>query len=155
LRSPDAKELLQKFCASAGEDAALYLDPMIQGWMVKHPHHRMHCTGFGIIRSVNQAADARMYHCACAHSARLNCNKQVTTAQAMVAKDGCRFPQSDEFGMCRGIGVANVAIKAATNDLTLANDYGADGDFIDIERALSGANGLLHPELVACSMAAV
>jgi len=155
LRAPEAKKLLQEFCTSASKDAALHLDPVIQGGMVKHPHHRMHRTGFGIIRSINQTPDTRMHHCARAHSARLNCNKQVTPAQAMVAKGCCGFPQSHEFGMCGGIGVANVAIEAAANDLTLANDYGADGNFIDLERTLSGSNSLLHPELVACSMAAV
>jgi len=104
---------------------------MIQGWMVKQPHHRMHRTSLGIIRSINQAADARMHHCARAHSARLNCNKEVTTAQAMVAHHACRFPQSDDFGMGGGIGVANVAIEAAGNYLALANDYSTDGHFVD------------------------
>src|SRR5215469_2679461 len=115
----------------------------------------MHRTGFGIICSINQAADARMNHCARAHSTRLNCNKQVTTAQAMVAKNGCRFPQSDDFGMGGGIGVANVAIEAAGNYLALANDYCTDGNFVDFQRALSGPNGLMHPELVARSLAAI
>ena len=155
LRSPDAKELLQKLRTSAGEDAALYLDPVIQGWMVEHPHHRMHRTGFGIVSPINQPADARMHHRAHAHSARLNCNKQVTTAQAMVANGGCGFPQGDKFSMGGRIAIANVAIEAAGNDLVLANNHSTDGDFIDFERALSGANSLMHPEFVARIVAPV
>lgn len=115
----------------------------------------MHRTGFGIVRSINQPADTRMHHRARAHSTRLNCNKQVRTGQAMIANGGCRFPQGDEFGMGGRIAVANVAIEAAGNDLALTNNHRTDRDFIDFERALSGANSLIHPEFVACSVAPV
>ena len=108
----------------------------------------MYRTGFRIVGAVDQTLDPRMNDCARAHRTRFNCNKQFAVSEAVVTKGCPGFTQGEEFRMGAGIGVGDVAIPSATNDVASMNDHGADGNFICFEGTLGAAEGLFHPEFV-------
>jgi hypothetical protein len=86
-----SKKLLQHLRAPACQHAASDVDLMVQRGMVQHPQYRMHGSGLRVLCAVNQAPNARVHGCPSAHCARLNCSKQLTASQAMVAERGARF----------------------------------------------------------------
>jgi len=108
----------------------------------------MHGARFGVVGSVDQALDSGMNQRAGAHCARLNCNKQFALSQTMVTQRGTRLAQSDDFGVARGIGVGDIAIPSASDDVALVDDDCAHGNFSRVERALGGAEGFFHQEFV-------
>jgi len=108
----------------------------------------VHGAGFGVVCAVNQAPNAGMNQRSRAHGARLNCSKQLAVPQAMVADRGTRFTQRKHFRVGGGIGVGDVAIESAANDLALVHHNGAHGNFSGFKRALRGTQGFLHPEFV-------
>ena len=142
------KERLQQFCAAACKDATADFHAVVQLRMIYDLHHRVHRSGFRIVGAVDQALDARVHQCSGAHRARFNCSKQLALLQTMVT-DGCTgLAQSDDFGMGRGIVVADVAIPSPADDSAAAGDYGSYRDFSGFQGALSAAQGFLHVEFV-------
>ena len=93
-----------------------------------------------------------MHERAGAHSARLNCSKQGAVFQSVVTNIGTGFAQSDDLGVGRGIGAADVAVPSASYDPVFVNDYCAYRDFASFERALGAAQGFLHPKLVGMKL---
>ena len=152
FRLPAApKELLQNFCATARQNACGDFHPMIQFWMVQHLHYGPNCASFWVVGAINQAADARMHDRSRAHRARLNCNKQVAGGKPMVTQGDSGLAQSDNFGVCGGIFIEDVAIPSPAYDAAIMNYHRSDRHFACFQRALSGAQGLLHPEFVVGS----
>src|ERR1700747_1855730 len=85
-----AEELLQKLCATVCKHAIPNFHVMVHARVVEDSHHRMHGTRFGVVRTVDQAPNPRVDERSRAHGARLNCNKQLTVAQAMITDRGTR-----------------------------------------------------------------
>jgi hypothetical protein len=56
----------------------------------------------------------------------------------MVADGSARLPQGKDLGVCRRIGVSQVAIPAAPDYFAVAQHYRADRDISYMERALRG-----------------
>lgn len=81
-----SKKLLQNPCAASGQHATANINPMVELWVIQQLHHRPHGAGFRVVCAINHALDARMHHRSGAHSARLNCNKQVAVRQTMVTE---------------------------------------------------------------------
>src|SRR6185312_13693385 len=54
-----------------------------------------------------------------------------------------------------GIGVGDIAIESAADDLAFVHRYGADRYFSDVERTLGSAQGLLHPQFIVFSASSV
>ena len=89
-----------------------------------------------------------MHHSASAHGARLNCSKQFAVPQAMVTEVCTGFAQGHDLGMGRGVGIGEVAVPSAADDLVIANDDGANRDLAHFKRTLGAAQGFFHPEFV-------
>ena len=121
---------------------------MVHARVVQDSNHRMHGARLGVVRTINEAPNPRVDERSGAHRARLNCSKQLAVAQAMIADRGSCLAERDDFGVGRGIGVREIAIVSAANDLAAVNDYCTDGDFSGLKRSLRGTKGFLHPEFV-------
>ena len=117
--------------------------------MVQNVHYGMHSTGFGVVRAVNQPPNPRVHQRACAHSTRLNCSKQLTVAQTMIADAGSSLAQGDHFCVGSGIGGGEVTVEPATDDFSLMDHNRADRDFTGLQSALRRTERFLHPEFVS------
>jgi hypothetical protein len=116
--------------------------------MIDNGQYRMNGSRFGVIGSIDQAADTSVNQSSGTHGARLNCNKQIAVDKAIVTQVLTRLAQGDNLGMGGGIVVNNVAVGAAADDASLMHDDGTDRDFSGFEGALGRAKRLFHPEFV-------
>src|ERR1700687_2320564 len=71
----------------------------------------------------------------------------------MVTDRSTCFAQGNALGVGGRIGVGDVAIEAASNDLALVDHDRTDGDFSRLKRTPRGAQGFLHPEFVGLKLA--
>src|SRR6266702_3096702 len=99
----------------------------------------MHRARLWIVCAINQAPNSCMNQRSRAHRARLNCSKQLTVAQAVLADGSARFAQGNHLRVGSGIGVADIAIETAANDFSLIDNHSADGNFSSIEGAPGSA----------------
>jgi hypothetical protein len=112
--------------------------------MIYNLHHRMNRARFRVIRTVNQAFDPGMDERSGTHCARLNCSKELTLTQAVVANSSTGLAQGDDLGVSGGIALGQVAIAAASNDYAAAHHDGAHRNFTGLQRALRGAESFFH-----------
>jgi hypothetical protein len=108
----------------------------------------MDCAGLRVIGTVHQAADAGMNCRSRAHSARLNCSKQLAVDEAVVTDVSSRFAQRHDFGVSGGVVVGQIAIPASSYHVPFAQNDGSDGHFAGIECALGTAQGFFHPKFI-------
>lgn len=146
--APASEKFLNQFSALPGQNSAANLDFMIQLRVIQHLHDRTNRTGFGIIRSVDQAANPCVHHCSGAHGTRFNCSKEVALAQTMVTNVCSGFAQRDDLGMRRGIGIADIAVPPPADDLAVADYNGSHWNFSRFQRTLRRSQGFPHPEFV-------
>lgn len=116
--------------------------------MIYDLHHGVHRASLWIIRAVDQAFDAGMYHSAGAHGTRLNCNKEIAISQAMVTNRRTCVSQRNHFRVSGGIAIGDVAVPAAADDVSIAYNDCAYGNLVHFQGALGAAEGLFHPEFV-------
>jgi len=121
---------------------------MVQAGVVQDLHHRMDGARFGVIRAVDQAFEPGVNQSAGAHRARLNCNKQFAVFEAVVAQGGTGLAQGQDLGVSCGIAIGKVAVAAAAYYFSAADHDGAYRDLSRFERAVSGAQRLLHKQFV-------
>jgi hypothetical protein len=143
-----AEERLQQLRGTTGQNSTSYFHAVIQLMVVHDLHDRVNRSRLGVIRTVNQATDARVHQRSSAHCARFNCSKQLAVGEAVVTNDSTGFAQGHDLGVGGGVVVSEVPVPATGNDAAVAHDDGADGDFSCVEGALGGAEGFLHVELV-------
>ena len=105
-------------------------------------------TGLRVIRSENQALDARVSQGAGTHDARLNCNKEIAVFQAMVTNDCTGRAKGDDLSVGRGVVAHEVAVPTLSDDLAAAHDHGTHRDLARFQRTLSGAQGGFHEKFV-------
>ena len=105
---------------------------------------------FRIIRTVYQSFEASMNQGACAHGARLNRSEQLAVSHTVIAQVCPSFAKSDDFCMGRGIGVSEVAVPAATDDLAATHDDCTYRNLSPVERPSRSSESLFHPKLVRC-----
>jgi hypothetical protein len=99
---------------------------------------------FGVVRSVDEARDAGLDDGAGAHGARLNGDVQRGVGEAIVAEEAGSFAKNDDFGVCRGVAIADSAVAGTGEDLAVMDEDGADGHFAGFGRRASFDYGLLH-----------
>jgi hypothetical protein len=128
---------------------------MIQGGVVENMHHGMHCPGLEVFCAINQVPDARMDHSTRAHGAGLNGHKKIAASQAMIAEGRSGFPQRHDFCVSCRIGIGEIAIESAADYFALMYYDGADWHFSQVESALSGPQGFVHPQFVGFGTSAV
>jgi hypothetical protein len=68
----------------------------------------------------------------------------------MVAEVRTSFAKSDDFGVGRGIGVGEVAVPSAADDLAATHDHRAYRNLSRAERPSRSSESLFHPKLVGC-----
>ena len=151
-RLPTAlKERLQHFGATACQNASANLHLMIQLRMIHYLHHRMYGARFGIVRAIDQAFDPRMHQRARTHRARFNCNKQLTGFQTVIPYGSTRFSKRKDLGMSGRVGVCDVPVPSASNNVSVAHDHSPYRDLSRFQSALRRTQRLLHPEFVGGS----
>ena len=121
---------------------------MIQSRVIEHGHDRVNRPCLCIICTVNHPLYPCVNQSPCTHGAGLNCNKQLTLTQAVVADCSPRLTQSVYFGVSSGIAIRDIAIKPATYDFSAVNHNGTDGDFAGFKRTLGAAQRLAHPDFI-------
>jgi hypothetical protein len=107
--------------------------------MIHHSQRRMNGACLWVIGSVHQTADAGVNGCPGAHGARLNCSKQFAAAKAVITNGASGLAQRYYFSVGGWIVVAEVAIPSAPDYASFADNYGADGNFSGVKRALGAA----------------
>jgi hypothetical protein len=126
-----SKELLDDIGALSREDTRGYFYLVIQFGVRKDLETGANGTTFYIVTAVHDAGNSRLNDGAGAHAARLDRDIQCRACQAIVAdRAGC-FTQHHDFGVRRGIAIADRAIRAARHDhsVAIAHKHGADGYF--------------------------
>jgi hypothetical protein len=121
---------------------------MVQAGVIQDLHHRTDGTSLGVIRAVNQAFQPGVHQSASAHGARFNCSKQFTAFQTMVDESGTGLSQGHDLSVSSRIGIGEVAVPSASNDLAVVNNNRADRNFSGLERALGGAESFFHEKFV-------
>ena len=121
---------------------------MIQGGVVCHLQNRMDGACFWVIGAVHQAADAGMNGRSRAHGARLNCNKQLAVAEAVVTGVSSRFAQGHDFSVGGGIAVGEILIPSSSDYASGAHHYRSYRHFARLQGALGAAQGFFHPQFV-------
>ncbi|HKR85091.1 MAG TPA: hypothetical protein VJS37_13120 [Terriglobales bacterium] len=111
-----SKKVLQDLRAMPRENTSKNLYFMVHRWVVQPVHDRVDRSGFGVVCAVNQPSNPRVNQGSRAHSARLNCNKQVTVHQAVIAYGGPSFTECQNFRVRSWILIAYIAIPATANN---------------------------------------
>ena len=108
----------------------------------------MYGAGFGVIRSVDQAFDPRVYERTRAHGTRFNGNKELTFSQTMITDGGTSVAQGHNLGVGAGIVIGDVPVPSTADNCSIANHYRTHGDFVLLQRPLGGAESFFHEEFV-------
>jgi hypothetical protein len=153
--SSGSEEFLQEFRALPCQNAATHFNPMIEGGVIENVHNGVHSAGFGIFCAINQCPDTGMHHGSGAHGARFDGHEKIAACQTVIAEGRPGFPQGYDFCVGCRIRVTHVAIEAAADDFTFMYYDCAYGNFSDVERSLSCAQGLSHPQFVGFRSSAV
>ncbi len=82
------------------------------------------------------------------HRAGFNCNKEFAVSKSMVTNGCTRFSESSDLGMGGGVGVVDIAVPSAADDLSVANDDCANRSFSEFQSALGASQRFLHPEFI-------
>ena len=69
----------------------------------------------------------------------------------MVTNRGTGLAEGDDLGVGGWIGIGEIAVPAAADDLPVTDDHGADGHFTRVKGPLSGAERFFHEEFVGQS----
>lgn len=146
---------MQHFRAAPGQNSAVNLDFVIQLRMVEHLHCRPDSASLRIVCPVNQALNARMHHGSGTHRTRLNCNKQLAIAQAMVTNVHSGFAQSNNLRVRRRIVIDYVAVPSSSDYLSPAQQDRANRDFAKLQCALRATKSFLHPQFVCGRFSAI
>jgi hypothetical protein len=149
LNPPLAKESLQHIPTAACQHASLDLHSMVQLRVVEHLHHRVDRTSLGIVGTIHQPLDTRVNQGSRAHGARLNCSKQITVSQSMVAQDGARFTQGSDLGVRSWVSARQVAIPPLCDHTAFANHDRSHGHLARLQRALRRTESLFHEQFVS------
>lgn len=149
LRATHSKKIGEKLAAFLAEDAADQLEAVIEFWVVHHVEDGATGTGFGIGCAEDESCDSGVEDGAGAHGAGFERGVQGAAKEAVVGEGVAGFAESDDLGVCCGVGASEDAILAAGDDFTGAgDDDAADGD---LARGLGGASlsqGKLHPLVI-------
>jgi hypothetical protein len=146
-----SEEGLQQLRATSRQNAAPNLHAVIQLRMIHNLYHRVYGPGLRIIRPVDQPLNACVHQRTRAHGARLNCSKELTVHQAMVADGGAGRAQCHNLCVRRWVGVGDVVVCSAADYPVFTHHHGSYWNFASFQGALCRPQSLLHPEFVGSS----
>ncbi len=139
----------------SSQHAATHFNFVIERGVVENMHGGMHGAGFGVLGAVYQCPDAGVNHGSGAHGAGLDGHEKIAVCQPVISDCRSGFTQSHDFCVSGGIGVSQVAVESAADDLTFMHYHGAYRYFSYIECSLTRAERLLHPQFVGFRTSAV
>jgi hypothetical protein len=135
---------LQKRGGIRGEDAGDDFDLMVEMWVREDFETGADSAAFGIVGAVNETRNAGLNDGSGAHATRLDGDVQRGAGETIVAEQARGFAKGDHFGVGCGIAIANGAIAGAGEDLAVADEDGADGNFAGRCRGASFGERFLH-----------
>jgi hypothetical protein len=112
-------------------------------------------SGFGVVRAINQPPNSRVNQGSRAHHTRLNCSKQVTVNQAVVAHGRSSFTECQDFRVSSWVLIRYITIPATANNRPVRHYNRPDRNFANLERPLRTAQSFFHPEFMAVIVRAV
>ena len=138
-----AEEGGEERAALFGEEAGGDFDLVVELGVVEDAEDRTAGAGLGVGRGVDQACDAGVEDGAGAHGAGFEGDVEGAALvfaflidQAIVGEGAGGVAESDDLCVGGGVVIAQDTVLAASDDLAVVDDDGADGDFA---RALGGA----------------
>ena len=96
--------------AIVSEYAGCYLDLMVKALVGKNFEIRMDSAAFGVVGAVDESRNACLDHGAGAHAARLDGDVKRCVRKTVVHESAGGFAHYDDFGVGRGIAVADGAV---------------------------------------------
>ncbi len=130
--------------AIGGEDIASDLDLMVEARIREDLETSTNRAALGVVGAVDQARDASLNDRAGTHAARLDGDVEGGTCEAVIAETARGFAKNDDFGVGRGVIVADGAVAGACQDFAVMDEDGADGDFTAGGRGAGFSEGFLH-----------
>ena len=87
-----------------------------------------------VIRAVDQPRNARLNHCARAHTARLNGYIESRLCKPVIAENPCGFAQNNDFGVRRRVAIPDGAVPRARDDSAFVHQHRSDRHFSGVSR---------------------
>ena len=101
-----------------GENACGDFDLVVEARIGKDFEAGAHSAALGVVRSVDEARNARLNDRAGAHAAGLNGDVEGGVREAIVAEESCGFTEDDDFGVGSRVVVANGAVAGTRENLS-------------------------------------
>src|SRR5260370_21213849 len=139
-----SEERLNDGGAVGGEDTGGDFHLMIKARVGEDFEAGADGAAFGIVGAVDEAGDTGLNDSARAHAAGLDGDVERGISKAVVAKKAGGFSQSNDFGVGRGVAIADGAVAGTGENLAVMDEHGADGDFAGGGRETSFGQGFLH-----------
>ena len=119
--APGGEERLQNGGAFACQNAGRYFDVMVQPRVGQDLEAGSNGASFRIITTIDQARHSRLNDGPGAHAARFHGDIERGPREAIVAESAGGFPQNYNFGVRRGIAIADGAIAGACDNFAVVN----------------------------------
>ncbi len=130
--------------ASGGEDTGGDLDLMVEARIGEDLEASTNRAALGVVGAIDQARDARLNDGAGTHAARLDGDIEGGACEAVIAETAGGFAKDDDFGVGRGVIIADGAVAGPCQELAVMHEDGADRDFAGVTCSPSFLKGRLH-----------
>ena len=108
-----------------------------------------YCPALWVIRAINEARNACLYHRTRAHAAGLNGNVKSSARKPVVAEDACCFAQNDYFRVRGRVAVPHRAVTGPGDYPPVMHQHRANGYFLSSRCGAGLFEGLLHEGNIA------
>jgi hypothetical protein len=135
---------LENCGAIGGEDAGGDSHLVVEARVGKNFEAGADSATFGIVGAVDEARDTGLDDGARAHAARLDGDIEHGIGEAVVSKTACALAKDENFGVRRGVAIADGAVAGTSEDLAVMDKHGADGNFIGCGHGARFSERLLH-----------
>ena len=124
------EEPLQQFATLTLSYPACDIALVVQRRYLEQIDHAPGPTGLWIWTAVDYAPEPGLDHCSCAHRARLLGNIEITVVQSPVVCDSFGLRDREHFCVCGCILQDFHLVPGSRDNFSVANDHGADWNFI-------------------------
>src|SRR5216683_2973105 len=138
------EERLEDDGAVCGEDTGGDFHLMIKARVGEDFEAGADGAAFGIVGAVDEAGDTGLNDSARAHAAELDGDVERGIRKAVVAKKAGGFSQSNDFGVGRGVAIADGAVAGTGENPAVMDEHGADGDFAGCGGGAGLSKSFLH-----------
>lgn len=138
------EEILQQCGGFLRANSGPYFDAMIQARMIKNGKARSHRATLRIIRAVDEALDARLYHGSGAHCTRLNRHVQRSAWQPIISDCLRGLAERENLGMRRRIAVGDGTVTRSPHNSMIDHNDRAHGYLSSVGRGAGLCECLLH-----------